>query len=157
MGLITQKRAFFVPLILSEGYFINICVLPQYIVYWIYFQNIHTFTNQKTLLHTLFCLFLKSSRLVFSRFLDLRGNFVNASSYQLKSDYSSPKIVESRRKCMLKKSYFEEHLRTATSDDWQIIVCWTIFKNTTNPLQLFVEKHQFFNQNNQWLNNIINH
>ena len=26
---------------------------------WIHFQNIHTFTYQKTLLHTLFCLFLK--------------------------------------------------------------------------------------------------
>ena len=27
-----------------------------------HFQNIHTFTYQKTLLHTLFCLFLKSSK-----------------------------------------------------------------------------------------------
>ena len=32
------------------------------IVYWIHFQNIHTFTYQKTLLHTLFYLFLKSSK-----------------------------------------------------------------------------------------------
>ena len=31
-------------------------------MYWIQFQNIHTFTYKKTLLHTLFCLFLKSSR-----------------------------------------------------------------------------------------------
>ena len=28
-------------------------------------------------------------------------------------------------------------------------------KDTINPLQLFVEKHQFFNQKYQWLNNII--
>ena len=29
-----------------------------------------------------------------------------------------------------------------------------ILKDSINPLQLFVEKRQFFNQNNQWLNNI---
>ena len=40
--------------------FFNISVLSQCIVYWIHFQNIHTFTYQKTLLHTLCCLFLKS-------------------------------------------------------------------------------------------------
>ena len=32
----------------------------QCILYWIHFQNTHTFTYQKTLLHTHFCLFLKS-------------------------------------------------------------------------------------------------
>ena len=57
-----KKRAFFVPLILSEGIHFNICVLSQWIVYWIHFQNIHTFMYQKTLLYTLFCLFLKSSK-----------------------------------------------------------------------------------------------
>ena len=57
-----KKRAFFVPFLLSEGNFFNICVLSQCIVYWIHFQNIHTFTYQKTLLHTLFYLFLKSSK-----------------------------------------------------------------------------------------------
>ena len=31
-------------------------------VYWIHFQNIPTFTCQKTLLNTFFCLFLKSSK-----------------------------------------------------------------------------------------------
>ena len=31
-------------------------------VYQIHFQNIHTFIYQKSLLHTLFCLFLKSSK-----------------------------------------------------------------------------------------------
>ena len=30
-------------------------------------------------------------------------------------------------------------------------------KNTINPLELFVEKRQFFNQNNQKLNNITYH
>ena len=51
-----KKRAFFVPFILSEGNFFNICVLSQCIVYWIHFQNIHTFTYQKTSLHTLLLL-----------------------------------------------------------------------------------------------------
>ena len=55
-----KKKAFFVPFILSEGSFFNICVLSQCIVYWIRFQNIHTFIYQKTLFHTLFCLFLRS-------------------------------------------------------------------------------------------------
>ena len=32
-----------------------------------------------------------------------------------------------------------------------------MFKDTINPLPLFVEKRWFFNQNNQWLNNIINY
>ena len=30
-------------------------------------------------------------------------------------------------------------------------------EDTINPSQLFVEKRQFFNHNNQWLNNIIDH
>ena len=30
-------------------------------------------------------------------------------------------------------------------------------KDTINPLELFIEKLQFFNQNNQWINNIIYH
>ena len=54
-----KKRAFWVPFILSEEIFFNICVLSQCIVYWIHFQNIHTFTYQKTLLHTLLLLVFK--------------------------------------------------------------------------------------------------
>ena len=50
MELAIAKRAFFVPFILSEGNFFNICVLPRCIVYWIQFQNIDTFIYQKTLL-----------------------------------------------------------------------------------------------------------
>ena len=63
MELAKEKRiAFFVPFIFSEGNFFNICVLLQCIVYWIHFQNIHTFTYQNTLLHKMLCLFLKSSK-----------------------------------------------------------------------------------------------
>ena len=62
VGAHERKRAFFVPFILSKGNFFNICVLSQCIVYWIHFQNVHTFTCQKTLFHKLFCLFLKSSK-----------------------------------------------------------------------------------------------
>ena len=66
-----KKRASFVPLILPEGNFFNICVLSQCIKYWIYFQNIHTFTYQKTFIH--FCyLFLKLSK-TFSISLRLRN------------------------------------------------------------------------------------
>ena len=43
----------------------NICVLYQCIVYRIHVQNMHNFTCQKAKPHTLFCLFLKSSK-VFS-------------------------------------------------------------------------------------------
>ena len=50
---IRRKRTFFVPFILSEGNFFHICVLSQCLIYWIHFQNIHSFTYQKTLLHTL--------------------------------------------------------------------------------------------------------
>ena len=32
-----EKSAFFVTFILSEGYFLSICVLSQYILYWIHF------------------------------------------------------------------------------------------------------------------------
>ena len=54
-----KKRAFFVPFVLSEGNLFKIRVLSQCIMYWIHFQNIHTFTYQKTLLHTLLLLVSK--------------------------------------------------------------------------------------------------
>ena len=57
-----KKRAFFVSFILSKGNFFNIWNFfntPQCIVYWIHFQNIHTFTYQKTLHHTLLLLAFK--------------------------------------------------------------------------------------------------
>ena len=57
-----KNRAFFVPFIFSNGNFFNISVLSQCIVYWIHFQNIHTLTDRKILLYTLFSLFLKSPK-----------------------------------------------------------------------------------------------
>ena len=40
-----KKRAFFVPFILSEEIFFNICVLSQCIMYyWLHFQNTYAFT-----------------------------------------------------------------------------------------------------------------
>ena len=57
-----KKRAFFVPVVLSEGNFLKIYVLSQYIVYWIHFQNIHTFSYKKDYLIHFCCLSLKSSK-----------------------------------------------------------------------------------------------
>ena len=48
-----NKSAFFVKTILPEENFFNICVLSQCIVYWTNFENIYSFTYQKTLLHML--------------------------------------------------------------------------------------------------------
>ena len=42
-----KKRVFSVTFILSEGNFFSICFLSQYVVYWINFENIYTFTYQK--------------------------------------------------------------------------------------------------------------
>ena len=87
-----KKKAFFVPFILTEWKFFNICVLYQCIVYSIHFQNIHIFTYQKALLHTLFCLFLKSSK-AFSVSLNTETNtnisefFDNMSSHSLLLTY----------------------------------------------------------------------
>ena len=57
-----KKKVFFVPMILLEENFFSICFLSQCKVYWTHFQKKHTFTYKKTLLQTLLCLFLKSSR-----------------------------------------------------------------------------------------------
>ena len=53
------KKAIFVPLIFSKMIFFKICILCQFTVNWIHFQNIHTFTYQKTLLHKLLLLVFK--------------------------------------------------------------------------------------------------
>ena len=71
---------------------------------------------------------------------------------------------------IFKNIYFEEHLRTTASSSSSFkldLVDLTVFpdlnlrltkfKDTIDPLQLFVEKRQFFSQNNQSLNNIIYH
>ena len=52
--------------------FFNLCALSQGIVYWIHFQNIHTFTYQKTLLQTPFCLFLQSPKAASVSFIKIR-------------------------------------------------------------------------------------
>ena len=44
---------------LTFAFYINVFYT---ILYWKHFQNIHTFTYQKTLLDTLFCLFFKPVR-----------------------------------------------------------------------------------------------
>ena len=61
-GAREKKESIFVPFILSERNFFNICVLSRCIVYWIHFQNRHTFTHEKTLLHTVLLLVFKSSK-----------------------------------------------------------------------------------------------
>ena len=63
-------------------FFFDICVLPQCTVYWIQFQNIHTFTYQKTLIHTLFDLFLKSLK-AFSVSLKLEMIFTTQVTYSI--------------------------------------------------------------------------
>ena len=69
-----KMRAFFVLFVLSEENFFKICVLSQCIVYWIHFWNKHTFTYQKTLLHTLLLLvfkIVKSLQNILRMFVDL--------------------------------------------------------------------------------------
>ena len=58
-----KKECIFCNVYLVQRKFFNICVISQCIVYWLNFQNIHTFTCQKTLLHTLLflvCIIVKS-------------------------------------------------------------------------------------------------
>ena len=57
---IRKKSAILYHSFCPKEFFFNICVLSQCIVYWKHFQNKYTFTYQKILFHTLFCLFLKS-------------------------------------------------------------------------------------------------
>ena len=47
-----KKEGIFCAVILSEDNFLKICILSQCTVYWINFQNIHTFTYQKIFIHT---------------------------------------------------------------------------------------------------------
>ena len=72
-----KKSAFFVTFILSEGNFVNICILSQCILYLINFQHIHHFTYQKTLHHTFMLLVFKIVKILqcihknYSDFLDV--------------------------------------------------------------------------------------
>ena len=54
-----KKECIFCNFYFVRRKFFNICVLSQYILYWINFQNTYTFTHQKTLLHTLLLLVFK--------------------------------------------------------------------------------------------------
>ena len=60
MSWSSRKKEHFLYRLLCLKDFLLTFVLFQCIVYWIHCQNIPTFTYQKKLLHTLFCLFLKS-------------------------------------------------------------------------------------------------
>ena len=52
---------------------------------------------------------------------------------------------------------FEIHIHIILKTKTDIFELHIQFKDTMNPLQLFVEKCQLFNQNNQWINSIVNH
>ena len=54
-----KKQGIFYTAYFVRRNFFNICVLSQCIMYWIHFQDIHTFTYQKILLHTLLWLLFK--------------------------------------------------------------------------------------------------
>ena len=54
-----EKGIFCAVYFVRREFFSKICVLSQCIVSWTHFQNIHTFTYQKTLIHTLSLLVLQ--------------------------------------------------------------------------------------------------
>ena len=59
-----KERAFCTVYFVQSNFFM-ICVLSKFIVYWIHFENIHTFPYQKTPLRIhVCCLFLKSSKVI---------------------------------------------------------------------------------------------
>ena len=88
-----KKSAFFVTFSSSEGNLFNVCVLCQCIMYWIHFQNIkHTFTYQKTLLHKLLLLVLKSSKAFSGSLKELRNynrNFFFVSATRIGENTTS--------------------------------------------------------------------
>ena len=51
VGVRERKKGIFCTVYFVQRQFFKICVLSQCTVYWIHFQNIHTFTFQKVLLH----------------------------------------------------------------------------------------------------------
>ena len=54
-----KKSGFFVTFILFEEIVLTFVVFSQYTMHWMNFQNIHNFTYQKTLFHTLLLLVFK--------------------------------------------------------------------------------------------------
>ena len=57
-----KKESTFCTVYFVRRKFFSICVLSQYIVYWIHFQNIHTFTYEKNYFIHFCCFFFKSSK-----------------------------------------------------------------------------------------------
>ena len=103
-----RKKAFFVPFILSEGHFFNICVPSQCIMYWIYFQNIRTFIYQKALLHTLFCLLLKSPKAlsVSLRYFLNTDKFLQSYTKYFEKIKKSSKVRQNRKTLISAVAYF---------------------------------------------------
>ena len=68
---------------------------------------------------------------------------------------ASSSIVE-QNDCKSKTTWLTKTFLSKSCSSFHITYTKDI-ENAINPLQLFVEKCQFFNQNNQWLNKIIFH
>ena len=82
-------------LVCPKEFFLLLYVL--YLSYWIHFQNIHTFIYPKTLLHTLFSFFLKSSK---DFIVSLRPGSI--------------------------KTYFRTFLEITLSKYYKAVTCWII-------------------------------
>ena len=94
VGTRKRKKDFLYRSSCPEGNFFDICLLFKCIMYWIHFQNIHTFIYQKTLLRTLFCRFSKSVESL--RCILKCLSFYNCSSF-LKKKKHEKYIVDSVR------------------------------------------------------------
>ena len=58
----TKKEHFLYHSFCLKGIFFKSCTVSQWTVYWIHFQNMHTFTYKKNYLIHFSCLFLKLSK-----------------------------------------------------------------------------------------------
>ena len=94
-------------IILSEGNFFNIYILSQCTVYWINFQNMYTFTYQKTLLHTLLLPVFKMVK-----------NFKRI----LNTDYISPQ-------------HFKKNFKDFRENSFCVLEILEISSKTFNPLR----------------------
>ena len=82
-----RRRHFLYRLFCPKRIYLN--VLPQCLVYWIHFQNIHTFAYRKTLIHTLLLLVFK----IVESLQCILKDIINPYSYLLKSDNFSIKTT----------------------------------------------------------------
>ena len=112
-----KKRAIFVPFILSKENFFRICVLSQCMVYWIHFQNIHTFTYQKTLVYTFFLLVFKIAK-------NLQCIFKSNNLYQITNanNINSKRLYENKYENIVYENYnnsqIDTDLNTIGSNIW---------------------------------------